>query len=174
VGHAAAQAGLRVRYFSASDLVETLYRGLADNSVGRVIDNVLRAELVILDELACAPLDATGSQLFFRFVAAAYRAQVRTAIQSRENAATPMHQIGCSDVDSCVRRWAIAALIWAGVDVVIGVISAPALMVFFSGNHPRDPSYWIAILPPNLLLFIVPGALSAGLYFLIEHQMRRG
>ena len=47
-------------------------------------------------------------------------------------------------------------------------------MAFFSDNHPRDVSYWIAILPPNLLLFIVPGALSAGLYLLIEHQTRRG
>ena len=81
-----------------------------------------------------------------------------------------MHYIPCSDVDICVRRWAIAALIWIGVDVVIGVISAPALMVFFSGTHPRDLSYWIAILPPNLLLFIVPGDLSAGRYLLIEHQ----
>jgi len=72
VGHAAVQAGLRVRYFTASDLVETLYRGLADNSVGRVIDNLLRVDLVILDELGFAPLDPTGSQLFFRFIAAAY------------------------------------------------------------------------------------------------------
>jgi len=54
VGHAAVQAGLRVRYFTASDLVETLYRGLADNSVGRVIDNLLRVDLVILDELGFA------------------------------------------------------------------------------------------------------------------------
>ena len=55
VGHTAVQAGLRVRYFTASDLVETLYRGLADNSVGRVIDNLLRVDLVILDELASRP-----------------------------------------------------------------------------------------------------------------------
>ena len=72
VGHAAVESGLRVRYFTAADLVETLYRGLADNSVGRVIDTVLRVDLVILDELGFAPLDATGSQLLFRFIAAAY------------------------------------------------------------------------------------------------------
>ena len=35
LGHAAVDAGHRVRYFTAADLVETLYRGLADNSVGR-------------------------------------------------------------------------------------------------------------------------------------------
>jgi DNA replication protein DnaC len=50
-GLAAVQAGHRVRYFTAADLVETVYRGLADNSVGRVIDSVLRADLVLLDEL---------------------------------------------------------------------------------------------------------------------------
>jgi DNA replication protein DnaC len=72
LGHAAVDAGHRVRYFSAAELVETLYRGLADNSVGRVIESILRAEFVILDELGFAPLDATGAQLLFRFVAAAY------------------------------------------------------------------------------------------------------
>jgi DNA replication protein DnaC len=72
LGHAAVHAGHRVRYFTAAELVETLYRGLADNSVGRVIDTLLRNELVIIDELGFAPLDDTGAQLLFRFVAAAY------------------------------------------------------------------------------------------------------
>jgi DNA replication protein DnaC len=72
LGIAAVEAGHRVRYFTAADLVETLYRGLADNSVGRVIDTLLRNDLVIIDELGFAPLDDTGAQLLFRFVAAAY------------------------------------------------------------------------------------------------------
>jgi DNA replication protein DnaC len=72
LGHAAVDAGHRVRYFSAAELVETLYRGMADNSVGKVIDQTLRADFVIVDELGFAPLDHVGSQLLFRFVAAAY------------------------------------------------------------------------------------------------------
>ena len=52
--------------------MESLYRGLADNSVGRLIEGLLRADLVIVDELGFAPLDDVGSQLLFRFVAAAY------------------------------------------------------------------------------------------------------
>jgi len=72
LGHAAAQAGHRVRYFTAPDLVETLYRGLADNSVGKTIDTLLRNDLLILDEVGFAPLDDTGTQLLFRLVAAAY------------------------------------------------------------------------------------------------------
>lgn len=72
LGHHAITAGRRVRYFSAAELVETLYRGLADNSVGRVIEQILKADLVLIDEIGFAPLDATGAQLFFRLVAAAY------------------------------------------------------------------------------------------------------
>ncbi len=72
LGHAAVETGLRVRYFIAAELVENLYRGLADNSVGRLIETVLRNDLIICDEVGFAPLDSTGSQLLFRFVAAAY------------------------------------------------------------------------------------------------------
>ena len=72
LGVAAVQAGHKVRYFTAAELVETLYRALADNSVGKVIETLLRCDLIICDELGFAPLDDTGAQLLFRFVAAAY------------------------------------------------------------------------------------------------------
>jgi DNA replication protein DnaC len=72
LGHTAVQAGMKVRYFAAADLVDNLYRGLADNTVARQIDTILRADLVIVDELGFAPLDLQGTQLLFRFVAAAY------------------------------------------------------------------------------------------------------
>ncbi len=61
-----------MRYFTATDLVETLYRGLADNSVGRVIEQILKADLILIDEIGFAPMDDNGAQLFFRIVAAAY------------------------------------------------------------------------------------------------------
>jgi DNA replication protein DnaC len=72
LGAAAVAAGHKVRYFTAAELTETLYRGLADNSVGRVIDTLLRNELILIDEVGFAPLDDTGAQLLFRVVAAAY------------------------------------------------------------------------------------------------------
>jgi DNA replication protein DnaC len=72
LGHQAVEMGRRVRYFTAPDLIETLYRGMADNSVGRVIEHVLRADLILIDEIGFAPMDDTGAQLFFRIVAAAY------------------------------------------------------------------------------------------------------
>jgi DNA replication protein DnaC len=72
LGVAAVQAGHRVRYFTAAELIETLYRGLADNSVGRIIDTLLRNDVILIDEIGFAPLDDTGAQLLFRVVAAAY------------------------------------------------------------------------------------------------------
>jgi DNA replication protein DnaC len=72
LGHSAIEAGHRVRYFSAVDLVETLYRGLADNSVGRILEQILKADLILIDEIGFAPMDNTGAQIFFRLVAAAY------------------------------------------------------------------------------------------------------
>jgi DNA replication protein DnaC len=72
LGAAAVQAGHRVRYLTAAELTETLYRGLADNSVGRIIDTLLRNDLIIIDEVGFAPLDDTCAQLLFRLVAAAY------------------------------------------------------------------------------------------------------
>ncbi|AHD20729.1 ATP-binding protein [Nocardia farcinica] len=72
LGIAAVHAGHKVRYFTAADLVEALYRGLADNTVGKTIDTLLRADLIIVDEVGFAPLDDTGTQLLFRLVAGAY------------------------------------------------------------------------------------------------------
>ena len=61
LGISAVHAGHKVRYFTAADLVDTLYRGLADNSVGKVIENLLRNDLILVDEVGFAPLDDTGS-----------------------------------------------------------------------------------------------------------------
>jgi len=72
LGIAAVNAGHKVRYFTAADLAETLYRGLADNSVGKMIENLLRNDLILVDEVGFAPRDDTGAQLLFRLVAAAY------------------------------------------------------------------------------------------------------
>jgi len=72
LGTAAVQAGCKVRYYTAAELTETLYRGLAGNSVGKIIDTLLRHDLIIIDEIGFAPLDDTGAQLLFRVIAAAY------------------------------------------------------------------------------------------------------
>jgi len=72
LGRAAVTAGYKVRYFTAIELVEQLYRAMADNTVGKAIEQICRNDLIIIDEIGFAPLDHTGCQLLFRLVAAAY------------------------------------------------------------------------------------------------------
>ena len=72
LGRAAVTAGYRVRYFTAVELIEHLWRAVADNTVGKAIEQVCRNELIIIDEIGFAPLDHTGCQLLFRLIAAAY------------------------------------------------------------------------------------------------------
>jgi DNA replication protein DnaC len=66
------RAGHRVRFFSADDLVEALYRGLADNSVGKLIAGLLRNDVVIIDVLGFTAVDRVAAEDLFRFVTAAY------------------------------------------------------------------------------------------------------
>jgi len=70
LGHHAVKVGHRIRYFTATDLIETLYRALADNSVGKVITGILKSDLILIGEIRFAPMDGTGAELFFRIVAA--------------------------------------------------------------------------------------------------------
>jgi DNA replication protein DnaC len=72
LGRAAVTAGYRVRYFTAVELIEHLWRAVADNTVGKAIEAVCRNELIMIDEIGFAPLDHTGCQLLFRLIAAAY------------------------------------------------------------------------------------------------------
>jgi DNA replication protein DnaC len=72
IGRAAVEHGHRVRYFTAVELIEQLWRAVADNTVGRSIEQICRHDLIIIDEIGFAPLDHTGCQLLFRLIAAAY------------------------------------------------------------------------------------------------------
>jgi IstB-like ATP binding protein len=77
MGDAAHRRGLRLASASATSPPPTWSRpstgpALAGNSIGRVIESLLRNDLIICDELGFAPLDDTGAQLLFWFVAAAY------------------------------------------------------------------------------------------------------
>jgi DNA replication protein DnaC len=54
--------GTKVRYLTATELAEPLQRGLADNGAGRIIDSLLRNDLILIDEVGFALLDGTGAQ----------------------------------------------------------------------------------------------------------------
>lgn len=72
LGRAACEAGRRVRFLAADELVEELHRGLADNSVGKLVASLLRNDLVVIDDLGFTAMERTAAEHLFRFVSAAY------------------------------------------------------------------------------------------------------
>jgi DNA replication protein DnaC len=72
LGRAAVEAEYRVRYYSAIELVEQLWRAQADNTVGKTIEAICRNDLICIDEIGFAPLEPVLSQLLFRLISAAY------------------------------------------------------------------------------------------------------
>ena len=72
LGRAAVEAGHRVRYYTAIELVETLWRAQADNTVGKTIEAICRNDLICIDEIGFAPLEPVLSQLLFRLISTAY------------------------------------------------------------------------------------------------------
>lgn len=72
LGRSAVEAGQRVHYYSAIELVEQLWRAQADNTVGKTIEAICRNDLVVIDEIGFAPLEPVLSQLLFRLISTAY------------------------------------------------------------------------------------------------------
>ncbi len=72
-------------------------------------------------------------------------------------------------------RVAIAALVWLGVDIFLGVVGAPAIvLVLIPGLvrawGRRDIAYMIDALIPNVMM-IVPGGIAAGTYYVIARRV---
>jgi DNA replication protein DnaC len=72
LGLKAIEAGYRVYFTTAQDLVEDLYATLADGSFRQRMRSLLAHDLIILDELGFLPMDATASNHLFQVVAQAY------------------------------------------------------------------------------------------------------
>ena len=72
LGRAAIATGKKVRFFAADQLIEALYRGLADNTVGKLIERLLRNDFIVIDDLGFTALDRVAADHLFRFIAAAY------------------------------------------------------------------------------------------------------
>ena len=72
LGRAAITAGRRSASSPPTSSIEALYRGLADNTVGKLIERLLRHDLVVIDDLGFTALDRVAADHLFRFIAAAY------------------------------------------------------------------------------------------------------
>jgi len=100
LGRAAITAGHKVRFFQADQLIEALYRGLADNTVGRLIERLLRHDFIVIDDLGFTAMDRVAADHLFRFIAAAYGPLHRAARPQRR----PLTRVGnylATNGDSC-------------------------------------------------------------------------
>ncbi len=72
LGQHAVEAGLKVAWFTLEDLGVLLRRHRADDTVTRAIARILRADLVVVDDIGLRPVAADAAEGLYRLVDAAY------------------------------------------------------------------------------------------------------
>ena len=72
LGHDAVTSGRRVAWFSLETLGVLVRRHRADDSVTRAIGRILRADLVVVDDIGLLPVGADAAEGLYRLVDAAY------------------------------------------------------------------------------------------------------
>ena len=72
LGHAAVDAGHRVAWFSLENLGVLVRRHRADDSVTRAIGRILRAEMIVVDDIGLLSVGADAAEGLYRLVDAAY------------------------------------------------------------------------------------------------------
>jgi DNA replication protein DnaC len=72
MGHTACAQGRRVRFMTTSGLVTQLLEAREDRSLRRLLKQMERIELLILDELGYVPFSKAGAELLFDVISRAY------------------------------------------------------------------------------------------------------
>ena len=72
LGQQAVEQGLRVAWFTLEDLGVLLRRHRADDTVTKAIARVLRADLVVVDDIGLLPVAVDAAEGLYRLVDAAY------------------------------------------------------------------------------------------------------
>ena len=72
LGILAARAGMPVRFCQTAQLVLRLGKAKRDGTLDRVLADVARARLVILDEFGYVPLDVDGARLLYQVISDSY------------------------------------------------------------------------------------------------------
>lgn len=72
LGQAAVEAGLNVQWFSIEDLGALVRRHRVDDSIAKAFTPILRAQLVIVDDIGLLPISADAAEGLYRLIDAAY------------------------------------------------------------------------------------------------------
>ena len=72
LGQAAVAAGKNVAWFTLEQVGALVRRHRADDSVTKAIARILRADLVVVDDIGCSPPGRTPPKRFYRIADAAY------------------------------------------------------------------------------------------------------
>ncbi len=72
IAHAAIDRDLRVSWFTLEALTATIARSRIDLSTGKVVERIVRSELVVVDDIGLLPAGADEAEALYRLVDAAY------------------------------------------------------------------------------------------------------
>ncbi len=72
LGHAAIDAGHKVSWFSLEDLGALVRRHGADDTTGRAIKRIMRADVIVIDDIGLLPVAGDTAEALYRVVDAAY------------------------------------------------------------------------------------------------------
>ncbi|MEV8144221.1 ATP-binding protein [Specibacter sp. NPDC078709] len=72
MGQQAVEEGLRVAWFRLEDLGQLIRAHRTDDSVTKAINRVLRADLVVVDDIGLLPVGTDAAEGLYRVVDAAY------------------------------------------------------------------------------------------------------
>ena len=72
LGQQAVEQGLKVSWFTLEDLGVLLRRHRADDTVTKAIAKILRADLIIVDDIGLLPVATDAAEVLYRLVDAAY------------------------------------------------------------------------------------------------------
>jgi len=75
LGVKACTQGKRVRFYRTIDLVTELVEKHRTGHLGKTLEQLLKLDLLILDELGYIPIDKTSSQLLFHVISNSYQQQ---------------------------------------------------------------------------------------------------
>jgi DNA replication protein DnaC len=96
LGQQAVEAGMRVAWFRLEDLDALMRAHRSDDSVPKVIARILRADLIVVDNIGLLPVGTDAAEGLYRLVDAAYE---------KRSITVPQTCIPPAWTNSCPKRW---------------------------------------------------------------------